>query len=538
MPSEHSAAEELDPHTGETGAGPTGLGAALRRHLRLWVAGVVALALVGTIGWMWAASLVPASYSPMQMGLMDAGGGPAVHLGMAHGTVPSGATGSGAGPRTESGVGPRPRDVTSFVEQRRGTPDVRLTLTARREEVSIPGGPTVTAYTLNGTTPGPTIRAAQGQLVEVTLVNESVPGGTTLHWHGIDVPNAEDGVAGVTQDAVTMGRSHTYRFVAERAGTYWYHSHQVSHEQVVKGLLGAVVVTPKAPDAWTGADTALVALSHVYAGKRTINGRAGETRIEAAAGSVVRVRVVNTDNGLMPVWVGGAAFRVLAVDGTEVHEPQEATGRAVLVPAGGRADLGVHVPATGVRVELPGAALVLGPAGAQTPAPTRKPAASVDLLSYGTPVALPFDPERATRHFTYSIGRRPGFVNGRPGVHWTINGTMYPKVPMFVVSEGDVVRVRIANKSGETHPMHLHGHHVVVLSRDGVAATGSPWWTDSLEVSQGQTVEVAFVADNPGIWMDHCHNLPHAKEGLVAHLMYEGVTTPFRLGRHSVNSPE
>ena len=81
------------------------------------------------------------------------------------------------------------------------------------------------------------------------------------------------------------------------------------------------------------------------------------------------------------------------------------------------------------------------------------------------------------------------------------------------------------------------GHHVVVLARDGVRATGSPWWTDSLEVRSGQSYDVAFVADNPGIWMDHCHNLPHATQGLVAHLMYAGVTTPFRVG-HADNHPE
>jgi FtsP/CotA-like multicopper oxidase with cupredoxin domain len=109
---------------------------------------------------------------------------------------------------------------------------------------------------------------------------------------------------------------------------------------------------------------------------------------------------------------------------------------------------------------------------------------------------------------------------------------------MFMVAEGDVVRMRISNGSGETHPMHLHGHHVLVLARDDVLATGSPWWTDSLEVRGGESFDVAFVADNPGIWMDHCHNLPHAQEGLVAHLMYEGVTTPYRLGRETGNSPE
>jgi FtsP/CotA-like multicopper oxidase with cupredoxin domain len=77
-----------------------------------------------------------------------------------------------------------------------------------------------------------------------------------------------------------------------------------------------------------------------------------------------------------------------------------------------------------------------------------------------------------------------------------------------------------------------------VLSRDGVATTGSPWWVDSLEVDTGETWEIAFRADNPGIWMDHCHNLPHAAEGLVAHLMYDGVSSSFLVGATAGNRPE
>ncbi|MGZ5389523.1 MAG: multicopper oxidase domain-containing protein [Aeromicrobium sp.] len=121
---------------------------------------------------------------------------------------------------------------------------------------------------------------------------------------------------------------------------------------------------------------------------------------------------------------------------------------------------------------------------------------------------------------------------------WTINGHLFPDVPMFMVDEGDVVRIKISNHSGDVHPMHLHGHHVVVLSRNGKPATGSPWWTDSLNVAGGETFEVAFLADNPGVWMDHCHNLPHAAQGLVSHLMYSNVTTPYVIGGEARNEPE
>jgi len=149
-----------------------------------------------------------------------------------------------------------------------------------------------------------------------------------------------------------------------------------------------------------------------------------------------------------------------------------------------------------------------------------------------------FDPAHPTRQFDYRIGRRPGFVKGWPGVWWSINGRLFPHVPMYVVREGDVVVVHIANRSGEVHPMHLHGHHEVVLARNGVAAIGSPWWVDSLNVLPGETYDIAFVANNPGIWMDHCHNLKHAAQGMIAHLMYEGFDTPYRIAGPADNQPE
>ncbi|HVE74108.1 MAG TPA: multicopper oxidase domain-containing protein, partial [Mycobacteriales bacterium] len=125
-----------------------------------------------------------------------------------------------------------------------------------------------------------------------------------------------------------------------------------------------------------------------------------------------------------------------------------------------------------------------------------------------------------------------------PGFWWSVNGRLFPDVPMYVVSEGDVVRMSITNTSGQVHPMHLHGHHAVVLSRNGVQATGSPWLVDSLHVEDDETYEIAFVADNPGVWMDHCHNLDHAADGLVAHLTYTGFTTPYRIGGKGRNQPE
>ncbi len=204
--------------------------------------------------------------------------------------------------------------------------------------------------------------------------------------------------------------------------------------------------------------------------------------------------------------------------------------------AGGRIDLVVTSPA---RVQIGGAtALLIGPQGTAAPPRPPPPANEVDLLTYGAPAAPGLDASNPDREFTYSVDRKPGFVDGVPGMWWSINGHLFPDVPMFMVGEGDVVVMHIENHSGEVHPMHLHGHHALVLSRDGKPSTGSPWWTDSLDVRRGESYDIAFLADNPGVWMDHCHNLTHAADGLVAHLMYEGVSTPYVVGGDADNAPE
>ncbi|MFU8872792.1 multicopper oxidase family protein [Micromonospora sp. SL4-19] len=486
-------------------------------RLRLAIAGAAAALVLGPIAWFWQSSLLPDTYSVMDMGYADAGG---------H------AAGNAHAHHTAGG-----RSVASLVADPARPADVALTLTARHGRFRLPSGRMVDGYTLNGQSPGPTIRATAGQLVQVRLVNESVPGGITLHWHGVDVPNAADGVAGVTQDAVAVGREFTYRFVADQPGTFWYHSHQMSHEQVRDGLLGALVVTPAAPvpDAID-----VVALVHLYHGVRTINGFEGDVRVTVPPGGRARVRVINTDNGPMSTWGHGAPYRHVAVDGTDLAGPASVHDTAVLVTAGGRADLELTMPDDGapVRIHLGGATGVVLGSRTFTVDPAPRPRETLDLLTYGTAAPLGFDPDAPDRRFEYAIGRRPGFLDGRPGLFWTVNGHQFPDVPMFVVREGDVVRMHISNDSGEVHPMHLHGHHAVVLSRDGVPATGSPWWIDSLNVANGESYDIAFVADNPGIWMDHCHNLPHAAEGLVAHLAYEGVTTPYAVGGRAGNKPE
>jgi FtsP/CotA-like multicopper oxidase with cupredoxin domain len=482
---------------------------------------------------------MPDEYSVMEMGYADYGGGP--RSAPADGDAMSGMSDM-AGHGEHDGA----LSVVDLVDDPEREADVVVDLVARQERFPLASGREVDGYTLNDSSPGPTIEVRQGELLEVHLHNESVDDGITLHWHGVDVPNAEDGVAGVTQDAVMPGEDYTYRFVAKDAGTYWYHSHQVSHEQVRAGLLGALVVTPRREPAQEPTQEPtqepaqdVVVLEHTYGGIETLNGSESPVVVPADPGETVRVRTIATDNTPVRVWAS-APYRVVAVDARDVNEPTEVEDKALTLAAGGRADLEVTVPTDGtaVRVSVGASSVVVGPPDAEAPPVVAGPEADLDLLGYGEPEPLGFDPDEADRNFEYSIGRRPGFVQGKPGVWWTINGHMWPNVPMFMVAEGDVVRMTIDNHSGDVHPMHLHGHHAVVLSRNGEAATGSPWWFDSLNVKSGERYEIAFVADNPGVWLDHCHNLNHAADGLIAHLMYEGVTTPYLIGGKGENHPE
>jgi FtsP/CotA-like multicopper oxidase with cupredoxin domain len=397
-------------------------------------------------------------------------------------------------------------------------------------------GREVDALTFDGRSPGPELRVRQGDLVQVELRNEDVEQGVTIHWHGIDVPNAEDGVAGVTQNAVLPGESYTYRFRAEQVGTFWYHAHQVSSKEVRRGLFGVIVIEPRRND--PGVDLALAA--HTFHGIPTLNGDGGGGRRTIPAGTPVRLRLVNTDSFQQTFTLTGTPFRVLAIDGTDLHEPGKLERVGLPVAAGGRVDVGFVQPPGAVRIGIhdTDAAVALGPHGAPAPA-ERQPAGDFDPLTYGTPAPTPFGAGSSfDRRFELTITRKPGFFDGLPGLQWALNGGIYPDVPVFVVEPGDLVEVTVTNDSNGIHPMHLHGHHVLVLSRDGHPSTGSPWWSDTLDVLPGESYVVAFRADNPGVWMDHCHNLTHASQGLTMHVAYAGVTTPFRVGDAHHNAPE
>ncbi|MEU8393314.1 multicopper oxidase family protein, partial [Micromonospora sp. NPDC048843] len=383
-------------------------------------------------------------------------------------------------------------------------PTRRFTLTAATATVDA-GGRDVDAWAFNGQVPGPELTAAVGDVLEVTLRNRDIGRGVTLHWHGYDVPNDQDGVPGVTQAPVRPGQEFVYRFRADQAGTYWYHTHSASDVGVRMGLYGVLVVRP-------GPVTRLDVTVPVH----TLAGRPlPAPRVEQVeAGVPVRLRLINTDSTTHRYALAGTAFRVAAIDGVDLRGPTPLVDTAVLVPAGGRYDLVFDAPATPVALFVDGRAVYsTGPVSTATGAwPV------LDPLGYGATAPVPWP--RFDKTFTLVLDRGLDLRGLLPRYAHTVNGAADPDIPPQVVRLGDVVRFTIVNRSQIVHPWHLHGHHVLVLARDGEPGAGSPLWLDSFDVRPGEVWEVAFRADNPGMWANHCHNLAHADAGMTLHLMY------------------
>jgi FtsP/CotA-like multicopper oxidase with cupredoxin domain len=404
----------------------------------------------------------------------------------------------------------------------------RFDLTARQATVTLASGATVRAWTFNGQVPGPPLTAAVGDLVEVTLHNADIWAGVSLHWHGYDVPAAEDGVPGLTQDAVAPGQFFVYRFRADRAGTYWYHTHEMSNEGVRMGLYGALVVTGL--EAPAGVDLTLPV--HTFNGSTVVGTSDVEGTRTIAPGTTVRLRLINTDNTPRVMGVAGTPVRLAAVDGTDLNEPDPVEGAGLRIAAGGRYDVTFTMPdrLVALRIAHASSGISFLPSGSTSALASVEVAGwpVLDLLHYGHPAATAFGAgSRFDRSFTLVLDR------GLAGTSYayTVNGDAFPDVPTDVVRQGDLVRFTVVNRSQDIHPWHLHGHRVLVLSRDGTAPTGSPLWLDTFDVRPGEVWQVAFRADNPGIWMNHCHNLAHADQGMVLHLAYEGVRSEFH-GAH------
>lgn len=200
-------------------------------------------------------------------------------------------------------------------------------------------GTTARAIAFNSSVPGPTIRITEGDDTQIVVRNGS-PEPTSVHWHGLHVPNEQDGVAGVTQAAIAPGESFTYRFRAPHAGTFMYHAHgDRSREQIDRGLYGALIIDPQGDDPIRPDHEVVLALQGWMVGHGmasmgmgmgmdydhfTINGRAfpATEPIEVGLGELVRLRFINPSQTIHPMHLHGMDMAVLAKDGEALAHPQ------------------------------------------------------------------------------------------------------------------------------------------------------------------------------------------------------------------------
>ena len=229
-------------------------------------------------------------------------------------------------------------------------------LTTKAVQWPILDGVTVTAYTYNGTVPGPMIRVTEGDQVKIIVKNE-LPAPTTIHWHGVEVPNAMDGVPGVTQDPIQPGESFTYEFVAKPAGTFMYHSHYEGDVQVSAGLYAPFIIEPKEPEAnppavdktlmiseWRmtdGQTYAAMPMGGMEPNYFTINGKSfpATKTITVKKGDLVRLRLIGIGQFIHPMHLHGMPFKIVATDGHPVPEVAQLTKDTVSVAPGERYDI-------------------------------------------------------------------------------------------------------------------------------------------------------------------------------------------------------
>ncbi len=407
-------------------------------------------------------------------------------------------------------------------------------------------------WAYNTQVPGPVLRAAQGSEVRVRLRNR-LPIATTIHWHGVRIANAMDGVGDLTQPPVAPGSEFDYAFVVPDAGTFWYHPHFRSADAVARGLYGLLIVDEPDPpqvdrdvplvlDDWRLNDDDeldLASMGNLHDAAH--EGRLGNVLsvnglpapdINVSTGERLRLRLANTANSrVMTLAFGALRPQLIAFDGQPVSPRETTDGRLVLAP-GQRVDAIVDIELEPGRTTE----LTVVTRGGETLA-TRFVAGAKPLREQqlDAPVHLPDNPVphrleldtaldvellmqggamgrmRSASYRGEELGMRELVKQGQA---WAFNGVVgMPDSPLFDAARGQTVRLNMVNDTRWPHAMHFHGHHGRVLKGGRREATDV--WRDTVLVDAGERIDVAFIADNPGRWMLHCHMLEHQSSGMA-----------------------
>ncbi|MBF7143129.1 MULTISPECIES: multicopper oxidase family protein [Pseudomonas] len=404
-------------------------------------------------------------------------------------------------------------------------------------DVELVPGHTTTAWAFGGTAPGTELRVRQGEWLRVRFVNR-LPVPTTIHWHGIRLPLNMDGVPYVSQLPVLPGETFDYRFRVPDAGSYWYHPHVASSEQLGRGLVGPLIVEEREPTGFMHERTlclknwhvdeegAFLPFSIVREAARngtlgrlsTINGTPTPV-LDLPAGQIVRLRVLNLDNtATYRLNLKGAGdARIYALDGNPI-EPRP-LGKDYWLGPGMRLCLALKVPAAGEEISLRDGPVRLGTLravateGNATPWPPALPA---------NPIAEPHlaTAEKLNFNFEWVGSTAEAGDTGTPslwqinGVAWDINDKTCADRPIARLEKGKSYIFELKNMTQYQHPVHLHGMSFKVIASNRHKVI--PYFTDTYLLGRNERAQVALVADNPGTWMFHCHVIDHMETGLMA----------------------
>lgn len=423
---------------------------------------------------------------------------------------------------------------------------LEIELEAKVSDLELEPGTVTPAWTYNGTLPGPLLRAKVGDRLIVHFKN-SLPEATTIHWHGLRIPFAMDGVAEHGQPAVQPGETFTYDFVLPDAGTYWYHPHLASAQQVGDGLYGPLIVDDPNEPVELGDELVLVfsdislrpggALEPADSGGDfgTLFGREGNLHLvngklaptlRVRAGMRQRWRMINAAKSRFEqLELPGSTFVRIGGEGGAIEKPEQLQ-RILLTPAQ-RADVIVEpqLPAEYAeerRVPLRWHAYDRGFGTA-----FNRPDEDVLQLSFSpeppaTPPPLPtlgraiptLDAAGATPvdiSLTLDLEAEGGLAMG-------INGVPATNAEMLMAQLGERQLWTISNTFEWDHPFHLHGFFFQVLDVNGVAPSVREW-RDTINVPvDGKVRFVVQFDERPGIWMFHCHILDHADAGMMGML--------------------
>ena len=200
---------------------------------------------------------------------------------------------------------------------------IEVELTAEVVDWEVVDGELVEVWGYNGEYPGPIIEARVGDTLRIHLTN-NLPEGTTIHWHGLEVPNDQDGVPGITQPIIEPGASWTYEFKVEKAGTTMYHTHANTVQQLARGLVGPLVVRERGA-AGDRYDHEYTMVLHEIGGLFTINGHSfpatlaeDDTYMQIAMNERIRVRFINAGQQHHPMHLHGHQFEVISIDGNDL----------------------------------------------------------------------------------------------------------------------------------------------------------------------------------------------------------------------------